>query len=237
MSDVAVVTGGAGGIGKAVCASLAHSGWRVLSIDVVPSPIRANVESFVGDVTNPNLWDAVQKHLVSENLKVTSLLHFAFHLERENFPNFAPNAWIRHFDVNIASVQTAIAKLGWESFAQDNASMILASSVHSRIGVSLHSGYAASKAALNALARQLAGELAGRIRVNSLVLGPINSPVWAGASAAQLDSARNETASLRMGEPEDVANLVRFLVSREASFINGSELVLDGGFLAKKETR
>lgn len=237
MSDVALVTGGSGGMGLAICKDLIDSGWHVISIDVKPGLENKKLRFFLGDIADAGLWESVAEYLVSQNLKLTSFLHFAYHLERENFSSFAPNSWMRHFEVNVGSVQTALSRLGWESFSESNASMILASSVHSHIGVSLHSGYAASKSALNALARQLAVELAGRVRVNSLVLGPVNTPAWAGASAADLESAKNETASLRMGEPEDVAYLVQFLVSSKASFINGSEIVIDGGFLAKKETR
>lgn len=237
MSEVAIVTGGSGGIGQAVCKQLTEDGWHVISIDVTPGPDIENLTFFIGDIADSKIWEIVADYLLSRNLKLTSFLHFAFHLERENFSKFAPGAWMRHFEVNVASVQTAVSILGWDAFSERNASMILASSVHSHLGIELHSGYAASKSALNALARQLAVELAGSVRVNSLILGPINTPVWDGATAAQIESAKNQTASLRMGEPEDVADLVQFLVSSKASFINGSEIVIDGGFLAKKETR
>jgi NAD(P)-dependent dehydrogenase (short-subunit alcohol dehydrogenase family) len=237
MSNVALVTGGSGGIGRAVCDRLLQEGWIVLAVDIVPGAEAENLHCFSGDISDFGIWKDVLTFTRENSLNVNAFIHTAFFLERESFEDLPHSSWTRHLEVNVGSIHLAISTLGIDSFSSQNASIILTSSVHSHIGVPMHSGYAASKGAMNALARQLAVELSGKVRVNSLVLGPINTPVWQDASDQELESARLSTASLRMGQPRDVANLVNFLVSEQASFINGSEIVIDGGFLAKKETR
>ena len=237
MTNVALVTGGSGVIGRTVCNRLMEEGWTVLGVDVVPPSDAQNLHFFTGDVADSGIWKAILAFLRENSLQINAFIHSAFFLERESFEVLSHNSWIRQLEVNVGSIHTAISTLGLDAFSSENASIVLTSSVHSHIGVPMHSGYAASKGAINALTRQLAVELSGRVRVNSLVLGPINTPVWEDASDLELESAKLSTASLRMGQPLDVANLVNFLVSEQASFINGSEIVLDGGFLAKKETR
>ena len=96
--------------------------------------------------------------------------------------------------------------------------------------------YAASKAALNAYTRTAATELAPRkIRVNSVNPGPIATPIFGktGMPEAQINdfaaAMQNRIPLKRFGQPEDIANLVTFLASDDASFITGSEYNIDGG--------
>lgn len=118
----------------------------------------------------------------------------------------------------------------------DGASVINLSSINAYTGMPNTAVYAASKAALNALTRTAASELAPRkIRVNSVNPGPVNTPIF--GKLGMPNEALNEFASAmqnriplkRFGEPEDIANLVAFLASNDASFITGAEYNIDGG--------
>jgi NAD(P)-dependent dehydrogenase (short-subunit alcohol dehydrogenase family) len=118
----------------------------------------------------------------------------------------------------------------------EGGSIVALSSILAYTGMANSAIYSASKAALNAYARSAATELAGRkIRVNIVNPGPINTPIYGktGMPEDQLNgfaqAMQNRIPLKTFGAPEDVANLVVFVSSDEAKFINGSEINVDGG--------
>lgn len=118
----------------------------------------------------------------------------------------------------------------------DGASIILNGSVHAVLGVPEWSAYAATKAGVRAMTRNLASELAPRgIRVNQVTPGGTKTPIWspfAPTNEAQgaLDKAISERAPLgRMGEADEVARAALYLASDDSSNVTGSEIVVDGG--------
>ena len=118
----------------------------------------------------------------------------------------------------------------------DGASVINLSSINAYTGMPNTAVYAASKAALNSLTRTAAFELAPRrIRVNSVNPGPVNTPIFGKLGMPEeaikefATAMQNRIPLKRFGEPEDIANLVAFLASDEASFITGAEYNIDGG--------
>ncbi|NRB42107.1 MAG: SDR family oxidoreductase, partial [Pseudomonadales bacterium] len=122
------------------------------------------------------------------------------------------------------------------SILNDGASIINLSSINAYTGMPNTAIYAASKAALNAYTRTAATELAPRkIRVNAVNPGPVETPIFAktGMPEDQLNdfatAILNRIPLKRFGQPADIANLVAFLASDDASFITGSEYNIDGG--------
>lgn len=118
----------------------------------------------------------------------------------------------------------------------DNASIVLNTSISANIGMPNSSVYAASKAALITLARTLSAELVGRgIRVNAVSPGPVSTPILGrqGLSPEALEETRNTLANQvpmkRFGRPEEIAKTVLFLASTDSSFLLGTEIVADGG--------
>ena len=109
-------------------------------------------------------------------------------------------------------------------------SVVFISSIYSRVGVRGHSIYCATKAALDGLMRALAVELAPDTRVNCILPGALNTAMAASAMN-DAEVAANVKASypLGIGKPEDIANAVQFLLSDEARWLTGQELVIDGG--------
>ncbi len=141
----------------------------------------------------------------------------------------------QQFDVNYKgaffTIQKAIPIL------QDNASIVLNTSISNQLGLPNSSIYAASKAALRSLARTLSAELIERgIRVNAVSPGPVTTPSYEklGLSQEQLDALRDQFTQQvpmrRFGTPEEIARVVLFLATDESAFILGTELVADGGF-------
>jgi NAD(P)-dependent dehydrogenase (short-subunit alcohol dehydrogenase family) len=114
-------------------------------------------------------------------------------------------------------------------------SVVLVSSVHSRVGLPGHPAYAAAKGALNALGRQLAVEYGPEVRVNSVIPGPIRTPVWDSATPSTVETAASETALKRLGTADEVANVISFLGSAAASYVDGAEIVVDGGWSITKD--
>jgi NAD(P)-dependent dehydrogenase (short-subunit alcohol dehydrogenase family) len=138
------------------------------------------------------------------------------------------------FDINVKgaffTIQKAIPHLN------DNASIVLNTSFVNQAGLPTTSVYAASKAALRSFARSVSAELVGRgIRVNVVSPGPISTPIHGklGLSKEVLEAfAANIVAQVpmkRFGAPEEVANAVLFLASRDSSYITGVEVNVDGG--------
>jgi NAD(P)-dependent dehydrogenase (short-subunit alcohol dehydrogenase family) len=112
---------------------------------------------------------------------------------------------------------------------------VLVSSVHALIGLPGHPAYAASKAALVALTRQVAVDYAP-VRVNCVLPGPILTPAW--DAVGEADRARSVAATVlkRFGRPDEVASAIEFLASDAASFVTGTTLVVDGGATITRDT-
>lgn len=143
-------------------------------------------------------------------------------------------AFDRSFDINVRGPFFLIQAL-LPLFANP-ASIVLNASINADIGMPNASVYAASKAALLSLARNLSAELIPRgIRVNAVSPGPIETPLYGklGLSAEDLkatsEALQNQVPAKRFGKPAEIARAVVFLASDESSFTVGSELIIDGG--------
>jgi 3-oxoacyl-[acyl-carrier protein] reductase len=143
------------------------------------------------------------------------------------FLRISAEEWQRTLDVNLSAVfhlcQQAAAVM------RDGGSIVTISSIAGHRGSADHAHYAATKGGILALTRSMARELAPRMRVNAVSPGIIATPMTARLLAERGEALRNDTPLGRFGRPEEVASVIAFLCSDEASFINGETIHVNGG--------
>jgi NAD(P)-dependent dehydrogenase (short-subunit alcohol dehydrogenase family) len=131
----------------------------------------------------------------------------------------------------LSAVEIVKTLLAGKSNGKELANVLLISSVYSKLGAKGQALYCASKGAADAYVRSLAAELSPRVRANTLLPGAVMTPIAESSSDDYLKRLA-EAHPLGMGRPEDVANYVRFILSDEARWLTGQNIVIDGGFSA-----
>ena len=244
MSHVAVVTGGASGMGEATCHELGRRGHRIAVFDVngaaaqrVTENLRAEGVTAVavtGDVSDRAAVDDAFAKVRSELGPVSILVTSAGLFEYASFAEITPQMWTRIVEVNLTGTfHCCQAALG-DMVAAGWGRIVMISSSSAQRGTPFAAHYAASKGALLTLTKSLAREYAGNgITVNNIPPSGIETPMQhAGQAAGHLPSNEQIAASIpvgHLGTPQDIAAAVGFLCSEEAGFITGQTLGVNGG--------
>jgi NAD(P)-dependent dehydrogenase (short-subunit alcohol dehydrogenase family) len=239
---VVVVTGAASGIGAACARRFASEGARVVIADVdndggrtLANELGAEQGLFVHcDVASSEHWRALRDTVLQHWGRVDVLHSNAFIQIAAPAHELAEDDWDRMIAVDLKASFLGTKYLVEPLIASEGA-IVLTSSVNARVGRPGRPAYAAAKAGLSGMARQLAVEYGPRVRVNTVVVGAILTPPWQSVPAVHRAASEAATAAKRLGEPAEVAAAVAFLASREASYITGTDLVVDGGWTIIKE--
>jgi NAD(P)-dependent dehydrogenase (short-subunit alcohol dehydrogenase family) len=235
---VAVITGGASGIGAATAVRIAQEGAAIAVIDLNAAAVDAqDYCAIAADVTSENDVRTAFERIASTFGRVDILVNNAGVAVRRPVHETADADWTRVMDVSVRGAflcsRYALPLMG------PGGAIIHMSSVTGITGVRNRAAYSAAKGALVALTRNMAIDYAQRgIRVNCVCPGFVRTPLTA-ALTADADRCERLTALHplgRLGEPDDIASAVLFLVSDEASWITGHALVVDGGFSAGHAT-
>lgn len=225
---VALVTGAARGQGAAIVNRLHKDGFRVAACDLLS--IDADDDNVIAiplDVTDEDQWAAAVTTTIERFGALTTLVNNAGVLHRASLANETAAGFEGSWRVNclgpFLGIQAALPHLR----EADGAAIVNTCSTGAIRPFPNHAAYGASKWALRGLTQVAAAELAASgIRVNAVFPGPIETPMLDDATQVRL----TERAVLgRLGKPMEIADAVAFLVSEQASFITGSELVVDGG--------
>ena len=214
-NKIAVVTGGARGIGKCIREQFEAAGAIVCVIDVLDN------DYFVGDLSDKATLEAFAAKVISDYGRVDYLINNAAPLSRG-----IDEASYEDFEYALKVGVTApfyLAKLFAPHFAE-GASIVNISSSRDRMSQPQTETYTAAKGGIAALTHALAVSLAGKARVNSVSPGWIdnNYTVYEGPDATQQPAGR-------VGAPPDIANMVLYLCSPMAGFITGENICIDGG--------
>ena len=214
-NKVIVITGGAGGIGKCIAEEFQRSGAHVCVIDTAPG------DHYVGDIADKAVLEDFARQVSEKYGRVDVLVNNAPPMMRG-----IDECTYEQFQHALAVGVTApfyLSKLFAPYFAP-GASIINISSSRDRMSQPQTESYTAAKGGIAALTHALAVSLAGRVRVNSI------SPGWIDTTCAVYEGpdARQQPVG-RVGTPMDIASMVLFLASDRAGFITGENICIDGG--------
>jgi len=212
---VVVITGGAGGIGRCIREEFEKAGAKVCIIDIADNPY------FMGDIGDETTLRRFAEKVIAEHGRVDCLINNAP-------PLFKGIAECTYEEFNYAlrvgvSAPFLLTQL-FQPYFTPGASIVNISSSRDRMSQPQSESYAAAKGGISALTHALAVSLGGRVRVNSISPGWIDTAytVYEGPDAVQQPAGR-------VGNPLDIANMVLFLCSDKAGFITGENICIDGG--------
>lgn len=214
-NKVVVITGGAKGIGKAIAQQFQEAGARVCTIDLLPG------DYYTGDLGEKTVLEDFARKVIGDYGHVDYLINNALPLMKgidtcsyEEF-NYALRVGV--------SAPFYLSKLFAPYFAP-GAAIVNISSSRDRMSQPQTESYTAAKGGISALTHALAVSLAGRVRVNSISPGWIDTDytIYEGPDASQHPAGR-------VGNPMDIANMVLYLCSDKAGFITGENICIDGG--------
>jgi NAD(P)-dependent dehydrogenase (short-subunit alcohol dehydrogenase family) len=240
--QVAIVTGGARGIGAAVVDALAAAGMAVASFDISdpaePSRGDDGRAHLTVDVSRAAQTQAAVAAVAARFGRIDVLVNNAGILDCHAVHDTPEDTWDRVMAVNVKSVFLMSRAVIPHLKAAGGGAIVNISSVHAIATVPRLAAYAASKGAVLALSRQMALDYADDgIRVNAVVVGAVDTEMSAqhGAAMARdgVTVAAGTSAIGRTAQPAEVARAVAFLASPQSSFLTGAPLIADGGMLAR----
>ncbi len=248
MSRVVLITGVAGGIGRATAAVFAEAGWRVVGVDRGADQAPPSVDRYIhADISDVAASRAIFEEVAAGEGRLDALVNNAAIQITKPLVETTPEEWDGVMASNLRSVYLGV-RHAYPLLRVNGGAIVNVSSVHAIATSANIAAYAASKGALMALTRALAIELASdKIRVNAVLPGAVDTPMLhAGLSRGHVQGSTIEelmqglarrTVMGRVGQPAEIGRAILFLADETlSSFVTGQSLVVDGGATARLST-
>lgn len=247
--QVAIVTGAARGLGQATALRLAEAGAALLLVDretagltetaalIRANDSRASVATLAGDVTDSAFPEQVVESAIALGGQIDLLVNAAGILQTSPVLELSDEQWQRVMDVNATAVMRVSRAVGRAMVAAGRGGCIVNfASLSAHQAHENSAAYCASKAAVLLLTKTMATELGpAGVRVNAVSPGWIDTPMtkpWQDANRRMVELVTRQIPVGRLGTPRDIADVVLFLGSPLASYLNGTTILIDGGFTA-----
>ena len=229
-----VVTGGAGGIGLETVRAFMEQGGHVIMADIDEAALeRAQAE--LGRVRLGTIASALDtpaecaRVIEAAGAPVYALVHLAGLFERDEMDPDDHGVWNRAIAANLTNAYDMAVAFSTRFDRREPARIVLTSSVAYRRGSAAYAPYAAAKGGVVGLTRALSRKLAPDVLVNAIAPGVIETRMAEASIATRGESYRQEIPLKRFGKPSEVASVIRFLCSPDASYITGQTITIDGG--------
>lgn len=240
--QVALVTGGTGGIGSAISKQLSKD-FQVIACyfkngnheeaqkwQSAQKQAGFDIDIIYGDIAKFSDCEKLVSLVIERYGKIDALVNNAGITADATLKKMSEEQWHQVIDANLNSIFNMTKKVIPHMIAQGSGRVVSISSINGRKGQLGQCNYAATKAALYGFTKSLAQEVAKhQITVNTISPGYIETPMLAKMDAEILDKITKSIPIGRLGRPDEVAHAVKYLLSKEASFITGANLDINGG--------
>jgi NAD(P)-dependent dehydrogenase (short-subunit alcohol dehydrogenase family) len=230
----AVVTGAAGGIGKAIAAGFAEAGATVALLDLNHEAVTASAAEIGGTAIACDVTDDASVAAAVEAVGAADILvNNAAFLSPGALEEVEISAWQKMLDVNLTGYLRCAQGFGAGMLARGSGALVHVGSISGNHQQAFSNAYSASKAAVSMLSRQLAFEWGPRgVRSNVVAPGLVRTPLSEAFYADEATKAAREAVvpMRRIGRTQDIADAVLFFASDRASYISGQEVIVDGGY-------